>query len=68
MKKTLLVDTRCKELAQVFLADMPQWQLQPGDWMELARVIQAAVEDYLNAIEARAPAPEPGPDLSPGPE
>lgn len=52
-RKTLLVDTKCHELAEHFLADhFPagyEWPNKPEYVRRLAEEIQTAVEDWLTA-------------------
>lgn len=53
-----LVDTRCFELAEVFLADVDAKQKRPEDAMALAAEIQMTIEDYLREVETRDAAPQ----------
>ncbi len=49
-------DSKCFDLAEAFLSDThPEFQAKSGDTMDLAQVIQTAIEDWfaITALERR---------------
>ena len=58
-----MYDTKCRELAEAFLEDEPIEDRNPGDTLELAQIIQDAIESYLEDRRRRVVDVPGGDDL-----
>jgi hypothetical protein len=58
MGAKILYDTKCRDLADAFLEDSPHLNTEARA-VELAGIIQVAVEDYIKAEEDNYEPPDP---------